>query len=169
MSWPLAPLPSSDTAWPVDSQRTHGVGGGITPASFHTTARAVPHRAVHDRLWKRRYVFTDDTSPMCSGNDFGNAAFMWPAQAFHQVRCPRGIAHPPSRLCVSDIRRCVPYKYRSLPIFAASPRNVATYPLPVRQASALRSASFRFAVPHDTLAVQLLSHSLQVVDFKGLF
>ncbi|WP_165492428.1 hypothetical protein [Stutzerimonas kirkiae] len=29
------------------------------------------------------------------------------------------------------------------------------YPLPVRQASILPSASFRFAVTHDTLAVQL--------------
>ena len=66
-----------------------------------------------------------------------------------------GMTHPPSRLCLSDLRRCVPYKYRALTIMAASPHNVASYPLPVRQASALPSASFRFAVTHDTLAVQL--------------
>ncbi len=66
-----------------------------------------------------------------------------------------GIAHPPSRLCLSDLRRCVPCKYRALTILAASPRNVAFYPLPVRQASALPSASFRFAVARDTLAVRL--------------
>ena len=66
-----------------------------------------------------------------------------------------GIAHPPSRLCLSDIRRCVPCKYWALQILDCSPHNVASYPLPVRQASALPSASFRFAVAHDTLAVQL--------------
>ena len=35
------------------------------------------------------------------------------------------------------------------------PGYAASYPLPVRQASALPSASFRFAVARDTLAVQL--------------
>ena len=40
-------------------------------------------------------------------------------------------------------------------IIATSPHNVASYPLPVRQASALPSASSRFAVTRDTLAVQL--------------
>ena len=66
-----------------------------------------------------------------------------------------GIAHSPSRLCLSDIRRSVPYKYRALMIMDISPRYAASYPLPVRQASALPSASSRFAVAHDTLAVQL--------------
>jgi len=66
-----------------------------------------------------------------------------------------GMTHPPSRLCLSDIRRCVPCKYRALTITAVSPRNAASYPLPVRQASALPSASFRFAVARDTLAVRL--------------
>ena len=40
-------------------------------------------------------------------------------------------------------------------IRATSPRYAASYPLPVRQASALPSASSRFAVARDTLAVQL--------------
>src|SRR6188474_1958912 len=66
-----------------------------------------------------------------------------------------GIAHSPSRLCLSDIRRSVPYKFRALMIWDISPRYAASYPLPVRQASALPSASFRFAVAHDTLAVRL--------------
>ena len=40
----------------------------------------------------------------------------------------------------------------ALTFFAALPRCVASYPLPVRQASALPRASFRFAVTRDTLA-----------------
>ena len=66
-----------------------------------------------------------------------------------------GIAHLPSRLCLSDLRRSLPYKYRALMILDISPGYDASYPLPVRQASALPSASFRFAVARDTLAVQL--------------
>jgi len=53
-----------------------------------------------------------------------------------------GIAHPPSRLCLSDLRRSVPYKFRALMICDTSPRYAASHPLPVRQASALPSASF---------------------------
>src|SRR5437762_609141 len=66
-----------------------------------------------------------------------------------------GIAHVPSRLCLSDIRRSVPCKYRASQIFACLPRCAASYPLPVRQASALPSASSGFAVARDTLAVRL--------------
>ena len=67
-----------------------------------------------------------------------------------------GMTHSPSRLCLSDLRRSLPYKYRALTIMDALPGYAASYPLPVRQASALPSASFRFAVAHDTLAVQLI-------------
>ena len=66
-----------------------------------------------------------------------------------------GIAHPPSRLCLSDLRRSLPYKYWALVTFDTSPGCVASYPLPVRQASVLPPASFRFAVARDTLAVWL--------------
>ena len=66
-----------------------------------------------------------------------------------------GIAHPPSRLCLSDLRRSLPYKYWALMIMDISPDYAASYPLPVRQASALLSVSFRFAVARDTLTVQL--------------
>jgi len=68
------------------------------------------------------------------------------------VQISPGMTHPPSRLCLSDIRRIVLCKYRALALLAALPRCVASYPLPVRQASALPRASFRFAVTRDTLA-----------------
>jgi len=48
-----------------------------------------------------------------------------------------------------------PCKYRALTVMAALPRCNASYPLPVRQTSALPSASSRFAVTRDTLAVRL--------------
>jgi hypothetical protein len=66
-----------------------------------------------------------------------------------------GMTHPPSRLYLSDIHRSVPCKFRALTILAVLPRRAASYPLPVRQASALPSASSRFAVTCDTLAVRL--------------
>ena len=66
-----------------------------------------------------------------------------------------GMTHPPSRLYLSDIRRSVLYKFRASAILAALPRYNASHPLPVRQASALPSASSRFAVARDTLAVRL--------------
>src|SRR5690606_9896327 len=71
-----------------------------------------------------------------------------------------------SRLYLSDIHHHVPCKFRALTIMAALPRCDASYPLPVRQASALPSASSRFAVTHDTLAVQLtLPLAGRVEDF----
>jgi hypothetical protein len=77
-----------------------------------------------------------------------------------------GITHPPSRLCLSDLRHGVPCKFRALTIMAALPRRAASYPLPVRQASALPSASSRFAVARDTLAVRLtLPLAGRVEDF----
>ena len=76
------------------------------------------------------------------------------------------MTHPPSRLYLSDIRHSVPCKFRALTILVASPRCNASYPLPVRQASALPSASSRFAVTRDTLAVQLtLPLAGRVEDF----
>ncbi|SHO50080.1 hypothetical protein SAMN02745220_03238, partial [Desulfopila aestuarii DSM 18488] len=66
-----------------------------------------------------------------------------------------GITHPPSRLCLSDLRCTVPCKFWALQIVACSPQCNASYPLPVRQASVLPSASFRFPVTRNTLAVWL--------------
>ena len=81
-----------------------------------------------------------------------------------------GMAHPPSRLCPSDLRHDVPCKFRASTIYAALPHRDASYPLPVRQASTLPSASFRFAVAHDTLAVQLtLPLAGRVEDFHSKF
>lgn len=69
-----------------------------------------------------------------------------------EVKRCRGLA--PLRLCLSDLRRSIPYKFRALMIMNISPGYVASYPLPVRQASALPLAFSRFAVARDTLAVQ---------------
>jgi hypothetical protein len=80
-----------------------------------------------------------------------------------------GMTHPPSRLCLSDIHHGVPCKFRASTIYAALPRRAASYPLPVRQVSALPSASSRFAVAHDTLAVWLtLPLAGRVEDFHLL-
>src|SRR3989338_7601540 len=77
-----------------------------------------------------------------------------------------GMTHPPSRLCLSDLRHGVPYKFRALQILACSPRRAASYPLPVRQASVLPSASSRFPVARNTLAVRLtLPLAGRVEDF----
>ena len=77
-----------------------------------------------------------------------------------------GMTHPPSRLCPSDIRHGVPYKFRASQILACSPRRAASYPLPVRQTSALPSASSRFPVAQNTLAVRLtLPLAGRVEDF----
>jgi len=52
---------------------------------------------------------------------------------------------------------------------AALPHCYASYPLPVRQASALPSASSRFAIARDTLAVRLtLPLAGRVADFHRL-
>ncbi|NLD80862.1 MAG: hypothetical protein GX642_06835 [Smithella sp.] len=76
------------------------------------------------------------------------------------------MTHRPSRLYLSDLRYSVPCKNRALTILAVSPHCNALYPLPVRQASALPSASSRFAVTRDTLAVRLtLPLAGRVVDF----
>lgn len=65
------------------------------------------------------------------------------------------MAHLPSRLGLSDLRRSLPYKFWALMISDISPSYAASYPLSVRQAKALPSASFRFTVARDTLAVRL--------------
>jgi hypothetical protein len=42
------------------------------------------------------------------------------SRAEHQIS--PGMTHPPSRLCLSDLRRIVPCMYRALHFFACSPR-----------------------------------------------
>ena len=83
------------------------------------------------------------------------------------IRISPGIAQSPSCLCLSDLRRGVLCKYWALLIVANSPHRDASYPLPVRQASALPSASSRFAVNHDTLVAQLtLPLAVRIEDFN---
>jgi hypothetical protein len=66
-----------------------------------------------------------------------------------------GMTHSPSRLSPSDLRRSVPCKNWALQKLACSPPLCRLYPLPVRRASALPTASSRFHLAMDTLAVQL--------------
>ena len=75
------------------------------------------------------------------------------AQADRQIS--PGNAHSPSRLCPSHIQPPVPYRYRTLEIYASSSQLTASYALPVRQASGLPAASFRSHLTVDTLAVRL--------------
>ncbi len=66
-----------------------------------------------------------------------------------------GNALPPPRLCPPHIRSCYPYRYWTLETFDSSSSMNASYAIPVRQASALPAASFRFHLTMDTLAVRL--------------
>ncbi len=77
-----------------------------------------------------------------------------------------GNAHPPSHLCPAHLRLCVPCKYRALMTMAILPHTSALYALPVRWASALPAASFRFHLAMDTLADQL---TIPPVGFVGDF
>ncbi len=75
-----------------------------------------------------------------------------------------GIAHPPSRLCPPHIRQCLPCRYWTLKNFAFSSGIAASYAIPVRQASVLLTASFRFHLAVDTLAVRLTIPPAGVVE-----
>ena len=65
------------------------------------------------------------------------------------------IPHSPSRLYLSDLRRSLPCKHWASQGLACSPPRRRLDPLPVRQASALPTASSRFHLAMDTLAVRL--------------
>jgi len=68
-------------------------------------------------------------------------------------RSPPGIAHPASRLCLSDLRRSVPCKNWALHLLACLPRCAASMRfLFVRPAFCLRLPSDRLTT--DTLAVR---------------
>ena len=141
----------------------HRVGGGVTPAvlphhrtccsasggswdtleSSHGIEQRHQPQAIEVRLREGRVHVARAAVPLMSGA---------PRQT---ARSPRVLRTHPSHLCLSDLRRAVPCKYRASQILACAPRRVASYPLPVRQASALPTASFRFAVARDTLADRL--------------
>ena len=61
------------------------------------------------------------------------------------LACPQvspGNAHLPSRLCPPHLRNRLLFRYWTLEIVASSSGGCASYAIPVRQASALPSASF---------------------------
>ena len=60
-----------------------------------------------------------------------------------------------SHLCLPHIRPCFPCRYWALHLFAFLPNMSASYVVAVRQANALLSASLRFDLTIDTLAVRL--------------
>jgi hypothetical protein len=66
-----------------------------------------------------------------------------------------GNALTPSHLYLPHLQLCFPGKFRTFEIFASLSSMTASYVIPVRQVSALPSASFRFHLTMDTLAVQL--------------
>src|SRR5262245_42728620 len=66
-----------------------------------------------------------------------------------------GIAHSPSRLCPSDLRRSVPCKYWALHLIGLLTPLRRLYPFPVRRARVLPTASSSFPLTMDTLAVRL--------------
>jgi hypothetical protein len=74
-------------------------------------------------------------------------------KANHQIS--PGITHSLSRLCLSDIRHGVSVQVLGFADICPLTLPCRLYPLPVRQASALPTASSRFHLAMDTLAVQL--------------
>src|SRR6185437_6390464 len=66
-----------------------------------------------------------------------------------------GITHSLSRLCLSDLHHSAPCKILGFTEICLLTPLCCLYPLPVRQASVLLSASFRSHLAMDTLAVQL--------------
>jgi hypothetical protein len=74
-------------------------------------------------------------------------------KANHQIS--PGITHSLSRLCLSDIRHGVSVQVLGFADICPLTLPCRLYPLPVRQASALPTASSRFHLTMDTLAVQL--------------
>ena len=65
-----------------------------------------------------------------------------------------GNALTPSHLYLPHLQLCFPGKYRTFEIYASSSDITASYVVSVRQASVLPSASFRFHLTVDTLAVR---------------
>ena len=144
---------------------------------------AAPYRAAtpapdgRTRTWERPRSYATHRRSTTGHARFGPSAMPVPSTSPAASGCASGltsvsiaatpgIAHPRSRLCASGIRHRVPYTYRTLHLFACSSHDAASYPLPVRRASALPPASFRFPGTQDTLAGQLTFPRVgQVEDF----
>ena len=89
------------------------------------------------------------TSPAASSQPFDRASFIAPPEI------SPGITHRLPRLCPPHILPQLPCKNWTLNLIAFSSAAAASYVVPVRQASVLPSASFRFGLTADTLAVRL--------------
>src|SRR5512145_1729852 len=173
-------LPRSHTASISPLSRSNSAFVRSTPADSASTRSPAPSRCRPDSSacapscrWASAFIdFIEKRSPTrvhpCSALHPVPAATMASADFLTRIPTPPdvsstmapvrispGMTHPPSRLYLSDLRHSAPCKFRALTIMAASPRCAASYPLPVRQASALPSASSRFAVTRNTLAVRL--------------
>jgi hypothetical protein len=80
-----------------------------------------------------------------------------------------GIARSLSRLCPPHLRVDSPYRYWTLKILAFSSSQHASYAVSVGRASVLLTASFRFHLAMDTLAVRLTIPPVRLVrDFHPL-
>jgi hypothetical protein len=75
-----------------------------------------------------------------------------------------GNAPPPSRLCLPHLQPGLPYRYRTLKIFAFLSDRTASYVVSVRQTSVLPAASFKFHLAMDTLAVRLTIPPIGLVE-----
>ena len=127
-----------------ESFRSQQPGSGSSPSYDSRDARAVPEGP---RAWRAG-----------DGVTVRRSAFV-PVTA-------RDTISSPGLPAGSGIRHSIPCKFRALTIMAALPHCDASYPLPVRQGSALPSASSRFAVARSTLAVRLtLPLAGRVEDF----
>jgi len=71
------------------------------------------------------------------------------------IQTSPGNALAPPRLCPLHLRPIIPVRYGTLKILAFLSIMNASYAIPVRRASDLPAASFRFHLTMDTLAVQL--------------
>src|SRR5690606_15634091 len=105
------------------------------------------------------------------GPTMPSADFCMSLNAVHTASCPvgdtqtsPGNARSPSRLCPPRLRPHVPCSYWTLKIIAFSSRMNASYAIPVRRASDLPAASFRFHLAMDTLAVRLTIPAAGLVE-----
>ena len=96
-----------------------------------------------DLLWPRL------TSPAASPRPCEQASFIAPSEI------SPGMAHRLPRLCPSHLLPQLPCKHWTLSLIALSSAAAASYVLPVRRTSVLLTASFRFHLAMDTLAVRL--------------
>ena len=133
------PLPTKQ-----DSDFSFGVS---TSFPFIETCRSFPHL-----LFRPSARSTEPTMPSA---DFCLIVFSTAMVGFHSAHSP-GYFATLSCLCLSHLHSSFPYKYWILKINAFFSNLTASDVLPVRQPSILLTASFRFRLTTDTLAVRLM-------------